>query len=119
MAVYLSWADRLREYEDELNPLLAQDPKNIAARTHLARVLSWSGALSDAIRQADLVLLDAPDHKEALLVKPDALQWQGRFPAAMPVYEKIMSPHAAFVVLVGLPPFQHAVCDSNLPIVHS
>jgi hypothetical protein len=40
MAIYLSWADRLNESKDELTKLLAEDPKNIAARTHLARVLS-------------------------------------------------------------------------------
>ena len=102
MAVYLSWADRLHESEDELNRILAQDPKNIAARTHLARVLSWSGGLSDAIRQADQVLLDAPDHKEALLVKADALQWQGRYSAAIPIYEKIIARDGDFDARAGL-----------------
>ena len=38
MAIYLSWADRLQESKDELNRVINQDAKNIAARTHLARV---------------------------------------------------------------------------------
>jgi len=111
MAVYLSWADRLRESEDELNRLLAQEPKNIAARTHLARVLSWSGELSAAIRQANLVLLDAPDHKEALLVKADALQWQGRYSEAIPIYEKIIARDGDFDARVGLARSKLAVGD--------
>jgi tetratricopeptide (TPR) repeat protein len=37
MAIYLSWADRLPESEAELRRILNQDPKNIPARTHLAR----------------------------------------------------------------------------------
>lgn len=116
MAVYLSWADRLRESEDELNQLLAQDPKNIAARTHLARVLSWSGELSDAIRQADLVLRDAPDHKEALLVKADALQWQGRYSEAIPIYEKIIARDGDFDARVGLARSKLAVGDRTAAV---
>ena len=116
MAVYLSWADRLRESEDELNQLLAQDPKNIAARTHLARVLSWSGELSDAIRQADLVLFDAPDHKEALLVKADALQWQGRYSEAIPIYEKIIARDGDFDARVGLARSKLAVGDRTAAV---
>ncbi len=116
MAVYLSWADRLRESEDELNQLLAQDPKNIAARTHLARVLSWSGELSDAIRQADLVLLYAPDHKEALLVKADALQWQGRYSEAIPIYEKIIARDGDFDARVGARRSKLAVGDRTAAV---
>src|SRR5688572_942135 len=69
MAIYLSWADRLTESREELTRVLAQDPKNIAARSHLARVLSWSGNLTEAVIQADIVLTDRPDHKDALIVK--------------------------------------------------
>jgi len=54
MAIHLSWADRLRESRMNSIAVLAQDPKNIAARSHLARVLSWSGDLSEAVAQADL-----------------------------------------------------------------
>src|SRR5688572_5581180 len=35
MAIYLSWADRLTDSEVELRHLLRQDPRNVAARTHL------------------------------------------------------------------------------------
>jgi thioredoxin-like negative regulator of GroEL len=102
MAIYLSWADRLRDSTDELNRLLAEDPKNIHARTHLARVLSWSGELGAAIVEADKVLRDAPDHKEALLVKADALQWQGRYVDAIPIYQKILARDNDFDARVGL-----------------
>jgi tetratricopeptide (TPR) repeat protein len=102
MAIYLSWADRLTESREELNRVLAQDPKNIAARSHLARVLSWSGDLSEAVAQADVVLHDQADHKEALLVKADALQWQGRYVEAIPLYQKIITRDGDFDARVGL-----------------
>jgi tetratricopeptide (TPR) repeat protein len=102
MAIYLSWADRLKESRDELDRVLTQDPKNIAARSHLARVLSWSGDLSEAVAQADLALKDQPEHKEALLVKADALQWQGRYVEAIPIYEKLVAQDGDFDARVGL-----------------
>lgn len=102
MAIHLSWADRLKESRDELDHVLAQDPKNIAARSHLARVLSWSGDLSEAVAQADLVLKDQPEHKDALLVKADALQWQGRYVEAIPIYQKLVAQDGDFDARVGL-----------------
>jgi tetratricopeptide (TPR) repeat protein len=102
MAIYLSWADRLTESKDELQKLLTEDPKNIAARTHLARVLSWSGELRGAVVEADTVLRDVPDHKDALLVKADALQWQGRYIEAIPLYQKILALGDDFDARVGL-----------------
>jgi tetratricopeptide (TPR) repeat protein len=102
MAIHLSWADRLRESRDELDRVLAQDPKNIAARSHLARVLSWSGDLSEAVAQADLVLNDQPEHKDTLLVKADALQWQGRYVEAIPIYQKLVAQDGDFDARVGL-----------------
>jgi len=102
MAIHLSWADRLTESRDELDRVLAQDPKNIAARSHLARVLSWSGDLSEAVTQADWVLKDQPEHKDALLVKADALQWQGRYVEAIPIYQKLVAQDGDFDARVGL-----------------
>jgi tetratricopeptide (TPR) repeat protein len=102
MAIYLSWADRLKESRDELDRVLTQDPKNIAARSHLARVLSWSGDLREAVAQADWVLKDQPEHKEALLVKADALQWQGRYVEAIPIYQKLVAQDGDFDARVGL-----------------
>ena len=102
MAVYLSWADRLQESKEELNRLLAQDPKNVPARTHLARVLSWSGELGTAITQADIVLQSAPNHKDALLVKADALQWQGRYVDAVPIYQDLIARDGDFDARAGL-----------------
>ncbi|HYT53878.1 MAG TPA: tetratricopeptide repeat protein [Verrucomicrobiae bacterium] len=102
MAIHLSWADRLKESRDELDRVLTQDPKNISARSHLARVVSWSGDLSEAVAQADLVLTDQPEHKDALLVKADALQWQGRYVEAIPIYQKLVAQHGDFDARVGL-----------------
>jgi thioredoxin-like negative regulator of GroEL len=102
IAIYLSWADRLNESQDQLQKLLSEDPKNIAARTHLARVLSWSGELRGAIVETDTVLRDVPEHKEALLVKADALQWQGRYIEAIPLYQKVLALGEDFDARVGL-----------------
>lgn len=102
MSIYLSWTDRLAESRDELNRVLLQEPKNIAARTHLARVLSWSDNLDEAIAQAEIALKDAPDHDEALLVKADALQWQGRYVEAIPIYRKLVERNGSYEARVGL-----------------
>jgi len=118
MAIYLSWADRLQESKDELGRVLNQDAKNIAARTHLARVHSWSGELSEAIAQADIVLKDAPDHKEALLVKADALQWQGRYLDAIPIYQQLVVRDGDFDARVGLARALLAVGDRKGAMEH-
>lgn len=113
MAIYLSWADRLKDSEAELRHLLTEDPKNVAARTHLARVLSWSGELNGAIREAEMALRQAPDHKEALLVRADALQWQGRYLDAIPIYRSVVARDGDFDARVGLARSLLAVGDRN------
>jgi tetratricopeptide (TPR) repeat protein len=65
-------------------------------------VLSWSGDLDEAITQSDMILRDAPDHKEALLVRADALQWQGRFLEAIPIYRNVIARDNDFDARVGL-----------------
>lgn len=102
MAIQISWADRLAESEAELRHLLALDSKNTGARTHLARVLSWSGDLQEAIEETEAVLRDAPGHKEALLVRADALQWQGRYLDALPIYRSVIGRDGDFDAQVGL-----------------
>jgi tetratricopeptide (TPR) repeat protein len=102
IAIYLSWADRLNESENELRALLKQEPKNLAARTQLARVLAWSGELAEGIAEANTVLRDSPEHKDALLVKADALQWQGRYIEAVPIYRKLVAWDGDFDARVGL-----------------
>lgn len=89
MAVYLSWADRLRESEKELRAVLAREPKDLDARIHLARVLSWQGELSEAVEEADKILKEHPNNREALLVKADALQWRGNYTEAIPLYRQL------------------------------
>ncbi len=102
MAVYLSWADRLRESERELRAVLARDPKHTGARTHLARVLSWSGELSEAMAEADKVLKESPENRDALIIKADALRWKDRIAEAMPIYQKLAGKGADFDAQAGL-----------------
>jgi tetratricopeptide (TPR) repeat protein len=52
--------------------------------------------------QADLVLRESPDHKDALLVKADALQWQGRYLEAIPIYRQILARENDFDARAGL-----------------
>jgi tetratricopeptide (TPR) repeat protein len=102
MAVYLAWADRLRDSERELRAVLAQDPKNIPARTQLARVLSWRGELTEAIEEADKVLAESPENREALIIKADALRWKDRIHEALPIYKKLIARDGDFDAQVGL-----------------
>ena len=89
MAIYLSWADNLKESERELRAVLARQPKHLEARTHLARVLSWQGQLAEAVEEADNVLKEHPNNRQALLVKADALQWRGDYTEAIPIYRQL------------------------------
>ena len=89
MAIYLSWADKLKPSERELRAVLAREPKHLEARTHLARVLSWQSLLAEAIEEADIVLKDHPNNRDALLVKADALQWRGDYTEAIPIYRRL------------------------------
>jgi tetratricopeptide (TPR) repeat protein len=101
MAIYLSWADNLKESERELRAVLARQPKHLEARTHLARVLSWQSQLAEAIEEADIVLKEHPNNREALLVKADALQWRGDYTEAIPIYRRL-STDGNFDAGVGL-----------------
>jgi tetratricopeptide (TPR) repeat protein len=101
MAIYLSWADKLKPSERELRAVLAREPKHQEARTHLARVLSWQGELSEAIEEADNVLKEHPKDREALLIKADALQWRGNYSEAIPLYRQLAA-NDNFDARVGL-----------------
>lgn len=102
MAVYLSWADRLKEAAQELRAVLAREPKNLEARIQLARVLSWDGELGLALEEADAVLKESPDNRQALLIKADALQWRGRYPEAIPIYRELTDKYNDFDARIGL-----------------
>ena len=102
MAVYLSWADRLKEAARELRAVLAREPKNLEARIQLARVLSWDGDLSLAVEEAETALKESPENRQALLIKADALQWQGRYREAIPIYRQLVEKYNDFDARVGL-----------------
>ncbi len=102
MAIYLSWADRLKEAIIELRLIVNEDPKNLAPRIHLARVLSWAGELTESIEEADKVLQESPENRDALLVKADALQWKGRYKTAIAIYRHLLEKEENFDARVGL-----------------
>ena len=55
-----------------------------------------------SIDEANEVLRISPDNQEALLVKADALGWQGNFRRAIPVYRKILKRDGPFDARLGL-----------------
>lgn len=102
MAVYLSWADRLKEAETELRLVLEEDPERADARVHLARVLSWSGRQGESIQEAEGVLLGQPENRDALLVKANALRWKGEVSKSIPIYTELLNKEEEFDVRLGL-----------------
>lgn len=102
MAVYLSWADRLKESARELRAVLDRDPKNLEARIQLARVLSWDSQLAPALEEADAVLKESPENRQTLLIKADSLQWQGRYGEAIPIYRQLVDKYNDFDARIGL-----------------
>lgn len=102
MAIRISWADMLDEAVRELESVLAEDPDHLGARIHLARVHSWSDDLGAAILAADDILADFPDNPDALVIKADSLEWQGRSQSAITFYRRSISGNATFDARVGL-----------------
>lgn len=90
MAVHLSWAGRLKEATAELRDVVAEEPDDLDARIHLARVLSWTGELGAAVEEADRALAQSPGNRDALLVKANALRWRGDVTAAIPIYRGLL-----------------------------
>jgi hypothetical protein len=112
MAVRISWADRLPEAERELRALVADNPGNVAARVHLARVLAWRGEQSAAISEADMVLSVQPHNRDALQVKADALRWSGHVPEATLIYLRLLAQQDDFAARLGLASAQLEEGDS-------
>jgi hypothetical protein len=102
MAIRMSWEDMLDDSARELETVLSEDPGHLGARIHLARIHSWSDDLGAAIREADRVLRDFPENPEALVVKADSLEWQGRSESAIPLYRRSIRAGESFDARVGL-----------------
>lgn len=102
MAVRMSWEDMLEESADELRAVLATDPGHLEARVHLARVYSWADDLGAAIKEADRILDVFPSNADALLIKADSLEWQGRSQSAIPLYRRSIFRGDSFDARVGL-----------------
>jgi len=58
--------------------------------------------LEQVFNATDIVLQSAPNHKDALLVKADALQWQGRYVDAVPIYQDLIARDGDFDARAGL-----------------
>ncbi|MEQ6916871.1 tetratricopeptide repeat protein [Halomonas aquatica] len=73
---------------------LDRHPENLDTRAHLARALSWSGALLEALEQAERVLAIEPKHRQALRVRADASTWNGDFATALPDYRRYLQSYS-------------------------
>lgn len=102
MAVHLSWAGRLKEAVAELRGVVAEEPGNLDARIHLARILSWMGELGASVEEADRALQQSPGDRDALLVKANALRWKGDAAAAGPIYRRLLEEKDDFDARLGL-----------------
>lgn len=90
MAVAIAWGDLPDEAVVELRSVLAGNPDNVEARTHLARFLAWAGRPDDALVEIGKVLDRRPADRDALLVKADALRWKERYEEALAVYTLLL-----------------------------
>jgi len=93
MAVYLSWAGRLKEAENVLNLVLSENPAYTEARVQLARVLSWSGRNDEAIKELNLVLSENPAHAGARVQLARVLSWSGRNDEAIKEADRVLKDH--------------------------
>jgi tetratricopeptide (TPR) repeat protein len=62
--------------------VLSDDPSNIDSRVGLAQLDAWQGRYEAALGQFEAILRDAPDQREALIGRAQALFWIGRQPEA-------------------------------------
>ncbi len=102
MAIYIAWADRLKEAITAVRAILAINPDNTDARVNLARFLSWANELTPAIEEADRVLEASPDNRDVLLVKANALSWRGDYDLAIPIYRDLLNKGDNFDARLGL-----------------
>lgn len=102
LATRISWGDRLPAAAKEFRALAAEDPADLKARTALAKTLSWMGDNAGALTQIETVLHQAPDDRDALLVKAGALRLTGRLKAATAIYRKLLEGGDDFDARAGL-----------------
>ena len=63
--------------------VLTDDPSRADVRLRLARVLAWSGALDDALRELDALVAADPNDLELRVERGEVRSWQGSYDAAL------------------------------------
>lgn len=112
VAVYLAWGGKLKEAEMELRHILRKNPANSRAHGHLAKVLLWSGDLEGAISEADKVLAEQPNERDAVLAKADGLRYKGEADRAIALYKGLLERSEDFDARLGL---SYALLDKGDP----
>jgi tetratricopeptide (TPR) repeat protein len=102
VAVYLSWAGKLKEAEGELRYVLGKNPDNIRARSQLANVVLWSGDLDGALSEAQTVLEKQPGERNALLIKAEGFRYKGETDRAIELYKGLLEKTDDFDARLGL-----------------
>jgi tetratricopeptide (TPR) repeat protein len=102
LATRISWGDRLAAAAREFRALVKDDPSDVKAGVALARTLSWMGDNAGALGEIGKVLSRAPEDRDALLVKANALRLTGRQKEAVAVYRKLLEGGEDFDARLGL-----------------
>jgi tetratricopeptide (TPR) repeat protein len=102
IAIYLSWGGKLGEATTELQLLLKRFPNNWKARSHLAKVLLWSGNPDGALAEAERVLASQAADRDSLLVKAEVLRIRGELDRAITLYEGLLKGGEDFDTRLGM-----------------
>lgn len=88
---------------DRYKKQLREDPNNIDAMMQLARYLSWSGRLDEAIESYKEILKRKPEHVEAEIGLATVYSWQKKYAESSRMFRKIIEKYPDNVeALVGL-----------------
>jgi tetratricopeptide (TPR) repeat protein len=102
MALHISWAGRTEDAVRILRKILEDNPDNVEARIHLARLLNWSAKSDEAYEQIETVLKAHPDNRDALQVKAAILNSMGRRKESIAMSRKLLEEKEDFDTRLGL-----------------
>ncbi|NPU83031.1 MAG: tetratricopeptide repeat protein [Syntrophaceae bacterium] len=101
-AVNISLGGKLEGSIAELRLLLKRYPKNLKAKTQLAKVLHWSGNHDAALAEAESVLAVQADNRDALFIKAESLRFKGDSDGAIAIYQALLKGGDDFDTRLGL-----------------
>ncbi len=85
-----------------LTQLLALQPQDPAARFRRAQLLSWSGQLSEALADYQLLLPTERANPSVLIGAAQTYTWAGQYPQALPLFRQAQQVGARFTATESL-----------------